>query len=159
MMNYADRTTEALHAAIKAEYEGTLQAGRDMAREFRQTMAQTDLVMTIGTAASLVLAAEHLAEIATSMVRKLREQLAATMLETGAPSIAIGNGVTVSMARRPSFVSVDEEARIPRHFFTQPAPTLDKKALKEALKTQDIPGCHLAVPNDQVLRISTKRHA
>lgn len=51
---------------------------------------------------------------------------------------------TLSLARRPAKVEITTEADIPAEFWKPAAPTLDKKALTEALRSgRDVPGAVL----------------
>lgn len=51
---------------------------------------------------------------------------------------------SVSIAKNPAAVLVEDERQIPAEFFVTPAPQLDKKAVSEALKEgKDVPGAKL----------------
>lgn len=158
MSSYADAARDALKAAASMAYAATVQAGKDYATAHKALVAAGDVVPAMQAAITAIMAAEHLQEAVGQAVRDLRFVLSAQMQETGATKIAIPDGPSAHLARRQAFISIDDETRIPRHFYVQPPPALDRKALKDALKAGEVPGVHLSTPNDLslVLRSNAK---
>jgi len=155
-MSGASEAAEKLHAAMRDQYGAALQAGRDLATTYKQASEKLDVVEAMAATASIVLALEHLQAQAERAAKDLRLCLNGTMQDIGCHNVSNGD-ITVSLARKAAFVTVDDEQRIPRHFFKAVEPQLDKKAVKQALQGGvEVPGASLATPNDMTLRIAIR---
>lgn len=79
-----------------------------------------------------------------SRIETRRTMLAGALELAGSKSIETPAG-TIAPAKVAPKAVITEEADIPSEFWKPSAPTLDKKALNEALKSgRQIPGCHLS---------------
>jgi hypothetical protein len=108
-------------------------------------------------AVDVVVAAESLHRAAIAAETAARASLAAAMESSGATTIAAEHQ-TAHLARKPAFLSIADETLIPRDFYTQPPPQLDKRALKSALADgTEVPGVSLAVPNSMSLVIRARK--
>lgn len=84
----------------------------------------------------------------------LREVITSVIQRSGQPTFRLTEA-TLTVAERPGKTIVDDEAAVPSRFFTVPAPTLDKKALAEALKAGEaVPGARIG---DKQLSLTIRR--
>lgn len=158
MSGAADAAT-ALQQATDAAYRSVYRAGARFAQASSAVSAAVDLMDVLRASVDAVVAIEALHQAADDAVATLRETLAATLQETGAMSVA-GTHHTAGVSRKAPFVSVSDEGLIPREYFTQPPPALDKRAVKSALSGgAEIPGVSLATPNAMTLVIRAKKEA
>ena len=154
-MSYAAGIVEKLRYALTDAYAGTMRAGQDYARANKEALAQDDVMACFQRMAHTILAAEHLQQQAERAVKDLRMCMSAMLMDSGAVKITDG-AVTAYLAKRPAFVSIDEEARVPREFFAAPPPKPDLSAIKKALHGGvEVPGASLVVPNEMSLRLVT----
>jgi hypothetical protein len=108
-------------------------------------------------AVDVVVASEALHRAAIAAETAARASLAAAMESSGATTIAAEHQ-TAHLARKPAFLSIADETLIPRDYFVQPPPQLDKRALKSALTDgQEVPGVSLAIPNAMSLVIRARK--
>lgn len=78
-----------------------------------------------------------------SNIKRLKEYAYQSMLDAGMKKIK-GSLFTFSIQNSPPSVEVLDDSIIPIGYFVQPAPTLDKNAIKEELKLgHEIPGVQL----------------
>jgi len=145
-----------LRGALADAYAGTAQAGGDYNRANKAAIAEDDIERSFRAAASAILAVEHLEEQAKRAARDLRMCLNAMLQDAGCHSTGDAN-ITVSLAKKPAFLSIEDEHRIPRQFFVTLPPQLDKDRLKQALKGGvDVSGASMVTPNEMQLRIAVK---
>lgn len=103
-----------------------------------------DEVLVIGLKAKEEAFASRRAAIAKRIERRTA-MIERAMLETEQTKLRLPTA-TLSLAKRAPGVVIGNEADIPARFWIEqerPAPKLDKKALKEALATETIPGASL----------------
>lgn len=156
-MSGSDEARDAIRKLARAIYGPVYTAGTAYAKAHQALVAETDLVATMGYAIDLVLAAEHLQEMAAEAEKSARTILAHTMNDTGCPQIQT-KAHTAYLSRKPAFVSISDESAIPERFFVQPPPSLDKRALAAALKGgEKIDGASLATPNEPQLNIRQRK--
>lgn len=78
-----------------------------------------------------------------SNIKRLKEYAYQSMLDAGMKKIK-GSLFTFSIQNSPPSVEVLDDSLIPKGYFVQSAPTLDKNAIKEELKLgHEIPGVQL----------------
>jgi Siphovirus Gp157 len=153
----ADEARDAIRKALKAGYGPVWQAGKDYAAAYKDAIDKQDVVEAMAGAVQLVLAAEHLHDMAERAMKDARTELARQMDETGCHQIVTGN-LTAYLQRKPAYVSIDDAAAIPPGLMHTPAPAPDKKAIKSAIEAgQDVPGASLMRPNEQTVAIRTKK--
>lgn len=144
-----------MRKVAQATYGTTLAAGTAYAKAHGAAMQAADLVEAMQHVISLILAAEHLKDMATEAEKSLRSILSTTIAETGADDIVTMHHKAY-LARKGAWVSVDQADLIPPAFMTAPIP--DKKAIKAALEAgDDVPGCSLVRPNEQTLAIRARK--
>ena len=154
-MSGSAKSTETLHRVARAVYSPTYAAGAALARAQQELLATTDVVAAMGHTLALIIAAEHLADMASEAAKSLRATLAEQIAETGADDVVTMHHKAFLM-RRPSFVSVDQIDMVPTEYMSEPIP--NKRAIKDALdKRQDVPGCSLVIPNQQSLVIRARK--
>lgn len=79
-------------------------------------------------------------------VERLRAAIERAIITSEAPTPIKLPTATISISKRKPSAVIDNEAEIPARFFVQPPappPKLDKKALADALATEEVPGAHL----------------
>lgn len=88
--------------------------------------------------------AEYAGRRAAAARRKdrIRAAMEQAMVALDLPSLRLPTA-TVSVARRPPQLIVEDESQIPSQFFVAPAPKLDRKALQAALGTEPVTGARL----------------
>lgn len=146
---------DALHRVARAVYSPTYAAGAALAKAQQELLAATDVVAAMGHTLALIVAAEHLTDMATEATKALRSILAGQIAETGADDVMTMHHKAFLM-RRPSFVSVDQIDLVPVEYMSPPIP--NKRAIKDALDNgQDVPGCSLVIPNQQSLVIRARK--
>ncbi len=156
MSRGADEARTAIQRVAREAYTRAFDAGAAFARSHTPVVRATDLVETMQAALSYIVAAEHLQEMAAEAVKSARAVLAQTMMDTGCPQVQSANQLCY-LSRKPSFLSVSDETMIPRQYYVQPPPSLDRKAIMAALKAGElVPGCSMATPNDQTLNIRSR---
>jgi hypothetical protein len=152
-VSHADTARIALQDEIRRTYKPVWDAGTSYSNTYLQVGKATDIVETMQRTVDLVLAASHLAEMAAEAEKTARSILSEQMTETGATSIQT-DGHTAYLARKPAFVSVDQPNLVPHELMTQPAPVIDKRAIKAAIESgTEVPGCTIVRPNEFALVI------
>jgi len=130
-------------------------AGISYAKAQSQLIKSSDLIETMRHVLALIVAAEHLADMAAEASKSLRSVLAEQIAETGADDVVTMHHKAY-LARKGAWVSVDQADMIPAAFMAPPIP--DKKAIKAALEVgEDVPGCSLVRPNEQTLVIRSRK--
>ncbi|HEY2675540.1 MAG TPA: siphovirus Gp157 family protein [Steroidobacteraceae bacterium] len=156
-MSGATAATQALQQAAADCYRSAFEAGSAFARQHTAVVKAADIVETMQAMIELVIAAEALHTASDASVKALRAALAEQMEATGAASVATEHH-KASLAKQPAFLSIADEELIPRDFYIQPPPQLDKRALKSALSDGiQIAGVSLAIPNQMSLRIAARK--
>jgi hypothetical protein len=156
-MSGATEATAALQAVARTCYAAAFEAGSAFARSHTAVAKATDIVATLQAEIDMLIAAEALSTAAEVSVKALRAVLAEQMETTGCTTVATANH-KASLAKQPAFLSIADEGLIPRDFYVQPPPQLDKRALKSALSDGvAVPGVSLAIPNQMSLRIAAKK--
>jgi hypothetical protein len=156
-MSGASQAVDALQAAARAAYTATVTAGRFFAQRHSDVRVATDLTDVMARTIDLVAAVEALHDAADAAVRDLRAALAATMNDTGCTQVQ-GSHHAAHLARKPAFLNISDEAAIPRSFYVQPPPQLDRSALKAALKDgAQVPGVSMLQPNEMSLVLRAKK--
>ena len=154
-MSGAAQSTETLHRVARAVYSPTYAAGAALARAQQELLATTDVVAAMGHTLALIIAAEHLADMASEAAKSLRATLAEQIAETGADDVVTMHHKAY-LARKGAWVSIDQADMIPLAFMAPPIP--DKKAIKAALEAgEDVPGCSIVRPNEQTLVIRSRK--
>jgi hypothetical protein len=149
---YETQSRDTLHKAMADAYAPVYRAGADYASSHKKAAGVTDIVETMAAMASTILAAEHLRDTADQAVKDMRAALAEQMDSVGCTKATDG-AIVAYLSKKPSFLSIDDEAIIPRHFFVTKPPELDRKSLKAALEKSEIPGARIVVPNDMRLNV------
>jgi hypothetical protein len=157
-VTYETNALEALREQARLAYVPVFAAGTKFANAHSKARNRTDIVDALAMTIDLLVAAEALHDAADGAVKDLRAALSATMDATGATRIEATHH-TAMLAKKPAFLNVSDEALIPRSFYVQPEPQLDRKALKAALANAPVPGASLAIPNEMVLRLVAKKEA
>lgn len=158
-MSYESQAVDALHDAAAQVYAPTLTAGKALAAAYSSAKATNDIVAVLAALTDLVTAARDLHDAADHAMKQLREAMTEVMASTGATRIE-GARYTAHLQRKPAFISISDEALIPRTYFVQPPPKLDTSALKDALKNgTEVPGATLAIPNEQTLVLRPNKEA
>ena len=155
-MSMAADAVAALHETARANYKAVFEAGSQFANRHIAVAKAEDVVVTMAASIDMLVAAEALHDASEAAVKALRTTLAAQMAETGAAAIQ-GTHHTAGLAKRPAFVSIDNEAELPAEYLiTKTAP--DKKAIASAIKDGvAVPGASLLTPNEQVLVLRARK--
>jgi hypothetical protein len=153
---YADTIAAALRERVAAIGQNVGNAGRTFTRAVQGVAAASDVEEVMRLALEATIAAEGLHKAAEAAVRLLRETLAEVIETTGCHSVCTEHH-TASLKHQPKFLSISDEALIPREFYAQPPPRLDKHALLSALKDGiEIPGASIGIPNAMTLAIRAR---
>jgi hypothetical protein len=156
-MSGASEAVAALRAAAVDAYRAAFDAGARFAHAHTKVRDETDVVGSMARTIDLIVAAEALHDAADAAVRSLRAALSNVMSETGASAIQSTHHAA-HLARKPAFVAIADATAIPRDYYVQPPPALDKRAVLSALKDGiEVPGCSLGIPNEQSLVIRTRK--
>jgi hypothetical protein len=156
-MSGASEAVKALQAVASDAYRATHIAGSHYARANQGVAEADDIVKALAATIDLLVAAESLHKAADEAVALLRRTLGETMNEVGASQIK-GLHHTAQLARKPAFLTVENEATVPEQFWVQPPKAIDKRALKSALKDGAlIEGVNLVTPNEMQLRIVSNK--
>lgn len=103
-----------------------------------------DVVDALRATATLILAAEALADVATRQARDARNVLAETMATTGATQVRTESHV-VAVREGSRIVDVFEPKTIPPRYMRQPPAAPDKAQIAADLKAGvDVPGARLS---------------
>lgn len=155
-MSHADEARDVLHNVMRAVYKPVYAAGCAYAQAQKAATTATDLVEVMQATVGVILAAEHLKDMATEAEKSARDALAEQMDATGAAKIQTEHQ-TAYLSRKPAFVNIEQEDMVPAEYIRQPPPAPDKKAIKAAIDDGVlVPGCTLVVPNSQTLVIRRK---
>jgi hypothetical protein len=156
-MSYAETLAATLKAAAQETYKATYEAGSNFGRAHSALRNVDDLVEVMSRMIDLAVAAEALHNEADLAVKHLRAALAEAMESSGATTVQSAHH-SAHLARKPAFLSIGDNAKIPEQFYVQPPPTLDKRALISAMKDGLVFGdVTLSVPNTMSLVIKTKK--
>ena len=156
-MSGASEAVKALQATASNAYRATHIAGSHYAGANRGVEEADDVVKALSCTIDLLVAAEALQKASDDAVAMLRRTLGEVMSDTGATQIK-GLHHTAQLARKPAFLTVENEATIPEQFWVQPPKTVDKRLLKSALKDGLlIEGVNLVTPNEMQLRIVSNK--
>jgi hypothetical protein len=156
-MSYAETLAATLKAAAQETYRATFEAGSSFGRAHGALRNAEDLVDVLARAIDLTVAVENLHNEADLAVKHLRTALAEAMESSGATTVQSFHH-SAHLARKPAFLSVGDNAKIPEEFYVQPPKALDKRALISALKDGlTIEDVALSVPNAMSLVIKTKK--
>jgi hypothetical protein len=157
MSSYADSLATALREAVAATAQSVGIAGRAFTHTVQTVARADDLVDVMRAAVEAVIAADGLHAAADLAVRETRAALAEAMESSGATTITAEHHAA-GLSRKPAFLNIADESLIPRDFYVQSAPTLDKRAVLSALKDgTEVPGVSLGVPNAMSLVIRTRK--
>jgi hypothetical protein len=155
-MSHADTARDAVRETLKKAYSPVHAAGKDYAAAYQQAISKTDLVEAMAHAIDLVLAAEHLHELAGEAVKTARAELAKQMQEVGCYNLHSGS-VSAHLARKPTVLSIDAPKDIPAEYLIQPPPVPDRKRIRDAIETgAEVKGASLVIPNEMSLVIRSK---
>jgi hypothetical protein len=154
---FADSLAIALKGRVAAAAQSVGVAGRAFTYATQAVSKAADVVDVMRAAVEAVIAADGLHAAADMAVREARDALAEAMEASGCTTITAEHHAA-GLSRKPAFLNIADESVIPRDFYTQPPPQLDKRALKSALTDgQEIPGVSLAVPNAMSLVIRARK--
>lgn len=125
---------------------GTIEGETSLVEAIESALAQIDECDVLITGLK---AKEEAFEARRHQIGKRKDRLTAlieqAMVATDQPTLRLPTA-TLTLAKRQPSVVIANEADIPARFWIEqerPAPKLDKKALKEALATETIPGAAL----------------
>jgi hypothetical protein len=154
----ADAARDKIQGVLKATYGPVFHAGKDYAAAHGEATAHTDIVQVMGDTVQLILAAEHLAEVATEAAKAARSMLGEQMAETGCFRIASGDTNGAHLSRKPAYVSIDGDPP-PEYMMTPvPVPVPRTKEIKQILENGgEVPNCTLIRPNGYTLVVTTKK--
>lgn len=155
-MSYESDAVASLQEAGQGAYSAAWEAGASFAKAATAVSRASDIVDCLARTIDLLVQAEALHTAADAAVKDIRAAIAAKMDAIGCTAVQ-GTHHSAHLAKKPAFLNVSDEALIPREWFVQPPPQLDKRALKAALKDRTIPGCHLATPNEMVLVLRPRK--
>ncbi len=156
-MSGAQDAIAALQSVASDAYRATHIAGSHYARANQGVAEADDIVKALSCTIDLLVAAESLHKAADEAVAMLRRTLGEVMSDTGATQIK-GLHHTAQLARKPAFLTIENEAAVPEQFWVQPPKAIDKRALKSALKDGAlIEGVNLVTPNEMQLRIVSNK--
>jgi hypothetical protein len=157
-MSGAADATAALQSAARECYTSAFEAGSQFARAHSAVAKAADVVDTLARTIDMLVAAERLHDEADAAVKALRATLSATMNDTGATTVQ-GTHHAAHLARRPAFVSIDQEDLIPAEFVVQ-KPSIDKRAIASAIKDGVVvAGASLLTPNQMSLVLTAKKES
>jgi hypothetical protein len=164
-MSHADTISAALRERVATIATSVGNAGRGFTMTTKAVAQVSDLEEMMRATLDAVVAAERLADVvggkkqkaaAEGAVRLLRDALTEAIESSGCPAVETAFH-SASLRRQQAFVSITDEALIPREYFVQPPPQLDKRALKSAMADGiEVPGASLATPNERTLAIRAR---
>ena len=153
-MSGSAQATEILHRVARAVYSPTYAAGAALAKAQQELLATTDVVAAMGHTLALIIAAEHLADMAAEAAKSLRSVLAEQIVETSSDDVVTMRHKAY-IARDAAWVSVDQPDLVPKQYAKE---THDKRAIKADMdKGIDVPGCTLVAPNSSHLVIRNRK--
>jgi hypothetical protein len=157
MPSHADTISAALRERVAANALCVGAAGRNFTHAAKVVSQASDVVDVMRAAVEVMVAAETLREEADAAVKVARAALTEAMESSGCTSIQAEHH-RAHLARRPPFLSISDEASIPRSFYVQPPEQLDKRAIISAIKDgTEVPGASLATPNAMSLVLRAKK--
>jgi hypothetical protein len=158
-MSHANDIAAALRERVAAIGASVGAAGRNFTHAAKAVSQASDVVDVMRAAVEVMVAAETLREEADAAVKVARAALTEAMESSGCTSIQAEHH-RAHLARRPAFLSISDEASIPRSFYVQPPEQLDKKAVMSALKDGvAVAGASLATPNAMFLVLRAKKES
>jgi hypothetical protein len=153
MPSHADLLATALRERVAAIGASVGTAGRGFTKAVQGASQASDVEDTMRAAVEAVVAAEALHKAADAAVKDLRAALQEAIDTSGCAAVQTEHH-TASLRRQSPFVSIADEALIPRDYYVE---TLDKRALKSALADGiEVPGASLAHPNAMTLAIRAR---
>jgi hypothetical protein len=152
-MSHANDIAAALRERVAAIGASVGNAGRCFTRATQGVAQGADIMDVMRSAVDAAVAAETLHKAADASVKDLRAALQEAIDASGCAAVQTEHH-TASLRRQSPFVSVSDEALIPRDFYVE---TLDKRALKSALADGiEVAGASLAQPNAMTLAIRAR---
>jgi hypothetical protein len=157
MPSHADTISAALRERVAGIATSVGNAGRCFTRAAQAVSGVSDVEEVMRAAVEVVVAAEALHKLLKDTVlAELRAALAEAIESSGCPAVRTEHH-TAYLQRQQAFLSIADEARIPREYYVQPPVALDRRALKSALADGlEVPGASLATPNARTLAIRTR---
>jgi hypothetical protein len=132
-VSYAAAASETLRTAAMAQYEPLKRAVAETAKAVTRLREQTDIVLMMGAADDLSLAAEALATTAKAFHEAADAALVAAMESSGCTGFATQFRTTSLREGTPS-VDIIDSAAIPAAFMVERPPIPDKRAIAKALR-------------------------
>lgn len=80
---------------------------------------------------------------AEARIEKVRAAIEQALLIAEISEKIVRPTATLSLRKIPPGWVVDDESKVPSHFFKPQPPKLDRVAIKQALHADNIPGCHV----------------
>jgi hypothetical protein len=158
-MSHANDIATALRERVAASALCVGAAGRSFTHAAKTVSQASDVVDVMRAAVDVLAAVETLHEEADAAVKVARAALAEAMETSGATTIQAEHH-SAHLARKPAFLSIADEALIPRSFYVQPPEQLDKRAIVSAIKDgTEVPGASLATPNAMSLVLRAKKES
>lgn len=155
-MSGASEAVAALRDTAETVYEQCHRAGGTFARAIVELRKTGDIVETMQATIDMLVAAEALHDASDATVKALRNTLSQQMSETGCTTVQAQHH-SAHLARRPAFVSIDNEGLLPPEFVVQ-KPSIDKKAIAAAIKDGvEVAGASLLTPNEPVLVLRARK--
>jgi hypothetical protein len=152
-MSHANDIATALRERVAGIALTVGTAGRSFTRATQAVAQGADIMDVMQAAVEAVVAAETLHKAADASVKDLRAALQEAIDASGCAAVQTEHH-TASLRRQSPFVSIADEALIPREFYVE---TLDKRALKSALADGiEVAGASLAQPNAMTLAIRAR---
>jgi hypothetical protein len=153
MPSHADTIATALRERVAAIGASVGTAGRGFTRAVQGVAGASDVEDVMRAALTAVDAARALHKAADTAVEDATAALAEAIESSGIPSVQTEH-LTAFLKRQQAFVSISDEALIPKHYYVE---TLDKRALKSALVDGlEVPGASLATRNARTLAIRAR---
>lgn len=155
-MSGADAARDQLRQTLLAHQGPITRATTDYQQALAEALAQLDLVRAFIAAGDVILAAEHLKQVAEEAAQAMRKALPDQMADVGCFR-AGSDTVTLSLRQRPPTLSIGGMAQIPSTFMRQPPPQPDRAMLIRALNSGTlIKDVALITHNDYTLTITVK---
>jgi hypothetical protein len=156
MSSYADTIGAALKAATRETWRATFESGTTFSVANTAVTKADDLVEVLARTIDLLVAAEGLHAAADAAVKTLRASLAEAMNSSGASTVQ-GTHHSANLARKPAFVSIENEGEVPDEYWVTKR-ALDKKAIASAIKAGVVvPSASLLTPNEMTLQLRAKK--
>ena len=156
-MSGESEAVEALQQVLGSIYTPVHAAGAAFVKAWMAKTRTTDLVETMQCCVSIIIAAEHLKDVAAEAEKSVRSILGDTMGDTGATTIHT-EFQRAWLSKKAAFVDISQPELVPQEYYTTPEPVIDRKRIKADIEAGVlVPGTTLMRPNGYTLSIGKRK--